>query len=482
MLYRGSQDKNTDGLFAQIQSFVLDRENVLNSISQLQDDRERDVLSIFDGLKAEINDALDIAYQKYCNTLRTYHQTRLDDALKKFNILHNMCKVQTCIQERRLPSPDSEVKLATLAKLLSRYHDHTKSLSKDLEEKFNMLSNLVKDESHLTLSLDHKRLGSISTNILELIREQFKISDESNRNASTDSSLSDWSKEKTSYNANEAEICALVALKNDLVATAGRDTRVKLWDLRSGECVNELSGHQDAIWDLKSAFDGKYLISGSGDTTIKVWKMSERKCKKTFKGHTTSVHALAFIEEHKVLVSGAQDGSLVYWDMNEGKLQRRLLGHDRAIWTIQPLNTSCISTAGEDMNIKVWTITGGELLRSLRGHSACIFDISVYNSGKNFASCADDGVVLLWESEQWTVLDSLQAHEKGVRSLSVNNTGTLMATGGCDRVLRVWDLEKMCIIRENDNNDSVIRRVTFVNHSSLLYCDNNIKNYKFTKH
>ena len=483
-LFRSSRDKNNDDLFAQIQCFISTKEETMNAISELQDDRERDVLGIFDELKSEINGALDIAYQKYCNSLRTYHQSRLHDIQKKFNIIQNMLKVQTCVQERSFPTLSSDSDLLDLVKLFAKYRNQTITLSNDLADKFKMLSGLVKDNDHFTLNLDHKLCDDIRNNIIDLIKEQFKISEEYDRNVSIsiDSSTSDWSREKTSYDGHAGEICSLVALKDDLVATAGRDARIKLWNLRSGECAGELGGHQDTIWDLQSAFDGKYLISSSSDTTIKVWRINERKCKKTFKGHSSAVYALEFIESGKTLVSGAQDGALIYWDMNEGKIQKRLAGHEKAIWSIKKLNSATILTASEDMSIKMWSLRTSEVLNSFKGHASCVFDISVFNNGKNFASCSDDGVILLWDTERGTVIDSLQAHKNGIKSISVNSTGTLLASGGYDRTLRVWDLQKMCLIKENESNDSAIRSIAFLNSSSLLYCDTNVKNYKFTKY
>jgi WD40 repeat protein len=73
----------------------------------------------------------------------------------------------------------------------------------------------------------------------------------------------------------------------------------------SGECVGEFIGHKDAVWSLKSAYDGKYLLSASSDKTIRVWKISERKLKKTFKAHTKAVLCLAFFPNEKLLASGS---------------------------------------------------------------------------------------------------------------------------------------------------------------------------------
>jgi hypothetical protein len=99
-LYRSSRNKSNDDLFSQIKCFLETQEETISSTGQIHEDKERDVLSIFDQLKCEINDTLDIANQKYCNSLRMYHQRKLEDVQRKIQILDNVFLVQTCIQEQ----------------------------------------------------------------------------------------------------------------------------------------------------------------------------------------------------------------------------------------------------------------------------------------------------------------------------------------------------------------------------------------------
>ena len=480
-LHRSSKNKSNDAIFVQIRTFLDNKEDVLHQILQLHEEKERDVLGIFDQLKYEINETLDVAYQKYCNSLRSFQQKRMQAINRKIAHIQSMVRVQTCIQEKSFPADINEAEMHDLVKQFSKFNSQMSSLPIDLAEKYKILSELLSDESKLSLSLDHKRCDSIRMNILDLIREQFNIEDEFRGTPSTGSRPSDASKEKTSYNAQDNDICALVTLKDNLIATAGRDSKIKLWDLSTGECAGELTGHQDTVWDLQSAFDGKYLMSASADTTIKIWRVSEKKLKKTLKGHETGVYAMEFEERNNVLASGSQDGSLLLWNMNEGKISKKLEGHKNAIWSIKKLSEDRILSAGEDKEIKVWNIKTGGLLKSLRGHDSCIYGLSVFNNGKRFASCGDDGMICLWDAEKGAVVDSVQAHDKAIRSITVNENGTLIATGGYDKIVRVWDLRKMCLLKENANNDAVIRCVKFLSDSALLYCDTNLKNYRFSK-
>ena len=54
------------------------------------------------------------------------------------------------------------------------------------------------------------------------------------------------------------------------LASASRDTTVKLWD-RNGTELATLEGHQDEVYGVSFSPDGQTLASASRDTTVKLW-------------------------------------------------------------------------------------------------------------------------------------------------------------------------------------------------------------------
>jgi WD40 repeat protein len=59
------------------------------------------------------------------------------------------------------------------------------------------------------------------------------------------------------------------------VASGGEDSKVKIWDSRSGELVHTFHGHTGLVSSLAFSPDGKRLYSGSRDTTVKVWDLTQ---------------------------------------------------------------------------------------------------------------------------------------------------------------------------------------------------------------
>ncbi|MCT7956327.1 WD40 repeat domain-containing protein [Laspinema palackyanum] len=56
--------------------------------------------------------------------------------------------------------------------------------------------------------------------------------------------------------------------------------RYKIWNLKTGELLDTLTGHTDSVESLAISPDGRTLVSGSGgvwtdhgDNSIKVWRL-----------------------------------------------------------------------------------------------------------------------------------------------------------------------------------------------------------------
>ncbi len=60
-----------------------------------------------------------------------------------------------------------------------------------------------------------------------------------------------------------------------LLLTASQDKTVKLWDTKSGKCLQTLETHTDEVFSALFNYDGDALITASKDNTISIWKQIE---------------------------------------------------------------------------------------------------------------------------------------------------------------------------------------------------------------
>jgi WD40 repeat protein len=118
-----------------------------------------------------------------------------------------------------------------------------------------------------------------------------------------------------------------------IVATAGTDNLVKLWDAQTGELIGSLVGHTDDVTAIAFSPDGRMLASGAGgfdepgESTIKLWRVSDGALVRTLEGHGEAVHSVEFLPGGQFLVSSGRDGgnpfqTIRFWRVSDGQLVR----------------------------------------------------------------------------------------------------------------------------------------------------------------
>jgi len=72
--------------------------------------------------------------------------------------------------------------------------------------------------------------------------------------------------------------------------SGSRDATLRMWNIRSGECVHVLTGHVAAVRCVQ--YDGVRVVSGAYDYTVRVWDPATESCMHVLQGHTNRVYSL----------------------------------------------------------------------------------------------------------------------------------------------------------------------------------------------
>ncbi|KAI6248727.1 hypothetical protein HI914_02707 [Erysiphe necator] len=96
---------------------------------------------------------------------------------------------------------------------------------------------------------------------------------------------------KDEERVEKGSIYALAA-NQDIIASGGPDSIVRLWDPRSGSRVTKFVGHTDNIRDILINGSGDTIMTASSDQTIKVWNVTACRCMYTLTMHNESVWSL----------------------------------------------------------------------------------------------------------------------------------------------------------------------------------------------
>ncbi|CAO3681577.1 unnamed protein product [Rhizopus stolonifer] len=97
-----------------------------------------------------------------------------------------------------------------------------------------------------------------------------------------------------------------------LIISAHEDRHIKIFDVKSGECIQKLSGHLDAVTSLDIDPMGNTLVSGGHDSAIRIWNLQTFTNEQEFSAHRRKgdegVLSVRFHPSYPWMLSGGADG------------------------------------------------------------------------------------------------------------------------------------------------------------------------------
>jgi WD40 repeat protein len=233
--------------------------------------------------------------------------------------------------------------------------------------------------------------------------------------------------------------------KGDIVASGTVERVVKLWDIRSGECIGTLEGHTYPVLSLSFSPDGNKLVSGSGDTSLIIWDLENRTKIRQMKGHGFYVVTVDWDPNDNRIVSGSVDANIIEWDSNNGEILAKHDEHRTAIREVRfNPNGSRLVSGSSDLTMILWdsTFKPMKLAETLHGHESEVRALAFSYDGKYLASGSSDKTLFLWnmETRQVEGQASTMGEIDGIEWLP--NQYAFITADGTGAILR-WDVEDM---------------------------------------
>uniref|UniRef100_A0A8C7JP53 Apoptotic protease-activating factor 1 n=1 Tax=Oncorhynchus kisutch TaxID=8019 RepID=A0A8C7JP53_ONCKI len=181
------------------------------------------------------------------------------------------------------------------------------------------------------------------------------------------------------------------------------DGTIKVWDMSSGERLQDLVCHQGAVLACDVSPDGQLFATTSADKTAKVWSSASWECVRLLNGHQDCVRSCRFSWDGRRLATGDDNGEIRLWNVKDGTLLKICSRDNKDAmdslhggWVtdlhFSPDNTVLLSTGGY---IKWWNVEKGEALQTFYPTGANLKRIHVSPDFSTFVTIDNIGILYI---------------------------------------------------------------------------------------
>jgi len=247
---------------------------------------------------------------------------------------------------------------------------------------------------------------------------------------------------------NYGVICLHFLADGKLLASAGEDGTIRLWDLTGPSPVQTavFKKHTGTVWSMAASPDGTLLASGGGDNIVCLWDVAAKGAKEpaVIDGYTSGITGLAFSPDGQTLASGSWDKArggivrLIEVSGSSWKEQRVLTGHSGLVQGVAfAPDGKSLASGSLDGTVRIWDLTGANRPPTILRHPDWVYPVMFSPDGKVLGSVCKDDKMRLWDMTKSPPELRVELPAKGGHVFSPN--GRLLFTGDQDGKIYVWD-------------------------------------------
>jgi WD40 repeat protein len=239
------------------------------------------------------------------------------------------------------------------------------------------------------------------------------------------------------------------------IASASFDKTVKLWN-RDGTPKGSPLLHSNRLYAVAFNPKGDKIATGDRDGTVTIWDLKETGKTEFKNAHKDIVYSLSFSPDGSLLVTGSRDKTAKLWTLDPTQNKRpKVLQHSNVVSSVSFSRNGEVATASKDGLVKLWK-ADGSFLRQLKGENKNEFtSVNFSRDGKIIAAGRLDGKVQLWELNGKEI-EILEGHTDRVNSVSFNDDGKTLASASSDQTVKLWQIQLPLLTHLKAHNKRVM--------------------------
>jgi pre-mRNA-processing factor 19 len=272
--------------------------------------------------------------------------------------------------------------------------------------------------------------------------------------------------------------------QSSIVATAGVDTSVIIFNSETNKIVHQLNGHTKRVNDVLFHPSGEVVVSCSQDKTARIWRAGASGFAQAhvIKAHNDDVTAISLHATGDYFATSSLDRSWGFHDINSGstllKVTRPRDDAGLSAIAFHP-DGLILGTGTTDSMVRIWDVKLQDNVASFEGHSGKIVDITFSENGFYLATAAEDSIKL-WDLRKLTNFFTIPV-EGQVSGITFDYSGQYLAVTTGNQVSIYSSGKSFNIVQTYADHTAQVTDVKFgVNAQSFasVSMDRSVKVYK----
>ena len=166
-----------------------------------------------------------------------------------------------------------------------------------------------------------------------------------------------------------------------MLVSGSLDETVRIWEVRSGECLKEIPAHSDPVSCVCFSPDASIFVSSSFDGLCRVWDTETGRCLQTVycSQECPPITSVRFTPNGKYLLMSHLDSALRLWDVAAGREVQKYVGHRNAkvsltsdVWTHAggAITSPLVVSGSEDGSVYLWDVSDMRVVARMEGRAA----------------------------------------------------------------------------------------------------------------
>eukprot|EP00761_Pharyngomonas_kirbyi_P003963 gb/GECH01003967.1/.p1 GENE.gb/GECH01003967.1/~~gb/GECH01003967.1/.p1 ORF type:complete len:1212 (+),score=249.40 gb/GECH01003967.1/:1-3636(+) len=236
--------------------------------------------------------------------------------------------------------------------------------------------------------------------------------------------------------------CEFSNIDRNVFATSSYDKTIKLWDVGSMECVDNLVGSDHIIYSVSWHPSENKLASSLRSGEIWIWDVDKATPISKFKIHNDTVFRVAWNQNDPSLLASASKNKRCVIFREDGK-EIRSYKHPKPVFGIDwnPFNSNTLATGCLDGIVRILNVNSTSPTNILKGHEDSVYNVKWSPLKKNvLISGSNDNTIIVWflDKQEKKVL---RGHSDNVRALEWSpELPNICFSGSWDGTIRMWDI------------------------------------------